>query len=313
VDYIPPPNLSPFGTAAYLHDLLALPLGSKTLGQLLASRRGPLQTLHPTAANVSSRLPCIDLVNESLEALASNLAHPQGAVYDTSDIAALEVVLSIKGSPDATALLGAVPEYSSPAKPASPAELAKCFTAANLPYSQGLDVCSSNLTVLGTTRFDTMRHFRRDITELPVDADLEPGDFQRHLWRYPVRQEIAIEYLNVTPEEQEMLFRRTQPDTEFLESVLGLKAEALQPDFFTVKFFLEFTGLTYGEFLQLHRCHYVPFEATRSQMAGVNGTGDTVFPQGADSVDLGRLHIHFDLPATDLPFILRKLFVFIRL
>lgn len=42
VNYLPPPNLSPFGPAAYLHDLLTLPLGATTLGQLVAARRGLL-------------------------------------------------------------------------------------------------------------------------------------------------------------------------------------------------------------------------------------------------------------------------------
>jgi hypothetical protein len=85
--------------------------------------------------------------------------------------------------------LAAVPEYSSPAKPARAGvytDLAKCFTDAELPYSQGLDVCPSNLAVLGTTRFDTMRHFRRDVTELPMSAVLGFRDICggiRCVWR----------------------------------------------------------------------------------------------------------------------------------
>jgi len=313
VNCLPPPNLSPLGQTAYLHDLLALPLGDTTLGQLIATRRGPLQTLHPTTANLASILPCIDLVNESLEALGSSLqvSKPHGAVYNTSDAAILARNLDVEPK-NAAGLLDAVPEYSSPAKPASPgvyAELAKCFTDAGLPYSQGLDVCSSNLSVLGTTRFDTMRHFRRDVTELAMDAALEPGNFQKHLWRYPVRLEIALAYLNISPEEYSMLFCSTQPDAKFLESVLGLKAEALQNNFFTVKRFLEFTGLTYGEFLQFHRCGYVPFKAAQS---GVNDKADSCFPQPGMN-DLGRLHVHFDASDAEIPFTLRKAFVFIRL
>lgn len=114
--------------------------------------------------------------------------------------------------------LAAVPEYSLPAKPARAGvytDLAKCFTDAELPYSQGLGVCPSNLAVLGTTRFDTMRHFWRDVTELPMSAGLEPEGFQRHLWQYPVRLETALEYLNTTPEEYNVLFCGTLPDAEF--------------------------------------------------------------------------------------------------
>jgi hypothetical protein len=64
-----------------------------------------------------------------------------------------------------------------------------------------------------------------------------------------VRLEIALEYLNTTPEEYNVLFCGTLSGAEFLQAVLGLKPEALQPDFFTVKSFLEITGLAYGEFL----------------------------------------------------------------
>ena len=46
-----------------------------------------------------------------------------------------------------------------------------------------------------------MRTFRRCITEFVLDPAHEPAGFQSWLWRYPVRIDIAIEYLGITPEE----------------------------------------------------------------------------------------------------------------
>ncbi len=118
VDYTPPINLFPLGPAAYLHDLLALAVGKTTLGELVSTRRGPVHLLHATPPNLSSELPSIDLVIESLEALGSNLSKVHGAAYDTADCKSLASAFGYNGG-EANGLLDALPEHSSPGKPAS--------------------------------------------------------------------------------------------------------------------------------------------------------------------------------------------------
>jgi hypothetical protein len=308
-DYIPSPNLSPLGMIAYLHDILSMPVGSTTLGNLVAMRRGPLQSLSASMANLETTLPCIDLVNESLEALGGSLSTGHGAVFDTDNQSLAGFPLD---SSDASFLFDAIPEHSSPSMPVASSiyeVLKKYFTAPSLPYSQGLDVCSSNLAALEVSRFDTMRHFRKDITELPIDAGLEPKDFQRYLWRYPVRLEIALEYLHITPEEYAALFSSPVSDEEFLKSLLGLNIDMSQPSIFSVLEFLKITGLSYREFLDLWRSNYVPF---KRELSKPGEKADSTFPD-RELCDLGKIRILFDVSGNDVLFPLHKLFVFIRL
>jgi hypothetical protein len=59
---------------------------------------------------------------------------------------------------------------------------------------------------MGTSRYATMRTFREEITEFAIDANEEAVDFQKSLWRYPVRIDLAIEYLGLSPEEYKKLY-----------------------------------------------------------------------------------------------------------
>src|SRR5262249_43908868 len=80
-DCIPPDELSPLGPVAYLSELLAAGPASTCaqpasppgagFGTLLQNRRGKLGGLHATAANLSTPIPVVDLVNECLEHLAA--------------------------------------------------------------------------------------------------------------------------------------------------------------------------------------------------------------------------------------------------
>ena len=81
------------------------------------------------------------------------------------------------------------------------------FSSCVLPYSQALDVSRTYLRHLGSSRFEEMRTFRKCITEFVLDPGHEPAGFQSWLWRYPVRIDIAIEYLGITPEEYAVVFR----------------------------------------------------------------------------------------------------------
>jgi hypothetical protein len=131
VDCIPPPHRSPLGPVAYLHELLALSAASTCeqptpgggipdLADLLAGRRGPLADLLATRANLGTPLPLVDLVNESLEAVAAGLPGPPppaGAVHDTSAGQLAGRVLDGPGGHDAATLFEALPEHGTPATP----------------------------------------------------------------------------------------------------------------------------------------------------------------------------------------------------
>ncbi|HWL88267.1 MAG TPA: hypothetical protein VNO21_20830, partial [Polyangiaceae bacterium] len=236
------------------------------LGDLIAPRRGPLGDLLASRSNLEVPLPMIDLVNECLEHLAAPSGGAAGAVYDTAADASAE-------------LLAALPEHSSPAVPVALPDayttLASDFSAPILPYGQALDIDRTYACALGTTRFSLMRHFRRDITEFVLDPSAtEPADFQRHLWRYPVRIDAAREYLHISPEEYDLLFTKT-PDDAMLAALFGYGKDDSQ-DIFVVSVFLERTGLSYCEFIDLWRSGFVPFQ--RGVNRGENER-NTDFPQ----------------------------------
>ena len=208
VNCVPPAHLSPLGPVAYLHDLLRVaeestcdrPIpeqSSKTLAAALANRRGPLGNLLATKSNLEVQLPLTDIANESLEHMVAAGASA-GAVYNTASnqVGGHELTTNANPSPDAyqhdpATMFEALPEHSTPAVPtakqAAYDKLKTDFSACNLPYSQPLDVARTYLKQLGTSRFATMRRFRKDITEFVLDPAKETPEFQKHLYRYPVR------------------------------------------------------------------------------------------------------------------------------
>ncbi len=331
-DCVPPDHLSPFGPPKYLHDLLRIsaastcehpttPANVASIGELLVDRRGPLGDLQVTAANLGTPLPVIDLVNESLENLAGGGA--QGAIHNT---AADRLAGHALGQPhDPATLFAAVPEHSSPATEALPqahldayALLRKDFTAPALPYHQPLDVNRSYLRFLGTSRYAAMRRFRKEITELVLDPAHEPAGFQSHRWRYPVRLEIACEYLGISAEEYDLLHARDIALKKArgrlsLYEVYGFVKESLGDSSWTdivlrVPEFLARTGLSYCEFLALWRSGFVAFQRAVPEGAAPD------FPD-CEPCCLDDLRIRFTDPADeqDPRAALRKLIVFVRL
>jgi len=307
---VPPEYLSPFGPVAYLSELLHAsaastceqpsdPDVSTQLGTLLAARRGPLGDLHATQANLETPVPAVDLVNESLEALAAGVAAGTvpagGAVFDTNatELAGLRLrqggpadsdpPVGADESPglDPAEAFGAIPEHSSPAELDCPAAetsayaaLRTDFAAPVLPYDQAVDVCRAYLCQSQASRFEAMRRFRKDITEFvldPAPAD-EPAGFQRQLWRYPVRTDIALEFLGILAGEYSVLFQQTlagEPDAgqPALWQLYGFTAEQTDTGPWTavatgVPEFLRRTGLTYCELVDLQRSGFVPFQAS---------------------------------------------------
>ena len=337
-DCVPPPHLSPFGATAYLAEMLRVSAASTcaepfpaseqtSIAHALEQRRGSLDHLHATAANLGTPLPLIDLVNESLEALVDGLPGAiGGAVYDTAGDALAGHALRAPGEApsadsdrpyrhDAQTLFAALPEHSTPAtpveKPGAYDKLKSDFTAPWLPYHQPLDVTRSYLRALRTTRFAAMRALRRDVTEFVIDPAHEPADFQRHLWRYPVRFAIALEYLGLSAEENDRLFAHDivtapTPDRLLLREAYGFPSDTIDGRPWTqiiveVPEFLRRTGLDYCAFLALWRCGYVAF---------VREGAEADFPECLPCCP-DRLRIAFPAPLDPLV-ALRKLAVFIR-
>lgn len=277
INCIPPWHLSPLGPVKYLQDLLATGVGAScdhpaatgaTLGTLIAPRRGPLGNLHATAANVGTTVPLIDIVNENLEALVDGSA--AGVVYDTHGSLLAGHALRAAGDEegaghDPNRLFAALPEHSTPATPVKVpgayAKLATDFTSPLLPYSQPLDISRAYLCAMGTSRFATMRTFREEITEFALDANAEAIDFQKNLWRYPVRIELAVEYLGLSPAEYQTLYVDPISATE-LREMYGFPADLIngvdwKSIVVRVPEFLERTGLEYCEFLELWKSKFV--------------------------------------------------------
>ncbi len=239
VNCVPPPCLSPLGPIAYLQEMLNLsqsstcdnagaapPTGGTTLGAAVAARRGPVGNLLASCANLETPLPTIDIVNECLEYLGTAPSTISGIVYDTPDdeVAGFELCeddcRKTDDCHDPMAIYAALPEYSTPATPIAANQaveplvynnLKGDFSACDLPYSQALDVSRTYLSHFGSCRYEEMRTFRKCITEFVLDPANPPAGFQSFLWRYPVRIEIAIEYLGITPEEYAVVFAGTQP------------------------------------------------------------------------------------------------------
>lgn len=350
VNCVPPCHLSPLGPVQYLHELLALAESStcrqpvpenpkQTLADAVGARRGPLGDLAVTAANAETQIPLVDIVNENLEYLAATLpAAPAGVVYDTAE-------LQLSGhklcTPDVAddchppgKLLEALPQHSAPAvpveQPGAYDKLKLDFSAPSLPYSEPLAICRSYLDHFGSCRFETMRTFRREITEFALDASLPAPLFQSHLWRYPVRIDIAIEYLQLNPEEYELLFTKDIADVPtpgqlVLYELYGFDSPSpggvdwrysvlLLPEF------LKRTGLSYCELVDLQKARCFDFQALQQQRTvpgrtnagGSADTGDKGLLPDCEPCCLEHYRIRFAHPA-DQTEALRKLAVFLRL
>ncbi|WP_373509400.1 neuraminidase-like domain-containing protein [Thiocapsa sp.] len=336
INCIPPWHLSPLGPVTYLQDLLATGVGAScehpgatgvSLGALIAPRRGPLGDLHATAANVHATLPLIDIVNENLEALADS--GMPGVVYDTSGTTLGDHNLRPSSQESgeghaANALFAALPEHSTPAtpvkKPGAYDKLAGDFSSPLLPYSQPLDISRSYMCAMGTSRFATMRTFREEITEFAIDADQESADFQKHLWRYPVRIELAIEYLGLSVAEYQKLFVDPISATD-LRDMYGFPSDRINGIDWTsivvhVPEFLKRTGLKYCDFLELWKSKFVEFArriATTTEAAEVptDPEGNMGFPD-CEPCCPEDLVIQLIEPAAPDD-ALRRLMVFIRL
>ena len=348
VNCIPPCYLSPLGPVEYLHELLNLSeestctnpfapalKGRQTLGDVIASRRGPLGNLAVTAANAETQIPLIDIVNENLENLAAILpATPVGVIYDTATDNVSGHKLCVKESKDSDhchkpcRLLETLPEHSSPAvpvgQPTAYDRLKLDFSSPQLPYSQPLDICRTYLDHFGTCRFETMRTFRKEITEFTLDPTLAAPVFQSHLWRYPVRIDIAIEYLQLNPEEYDLLFTKDivdvpTPGRLTLYMLYGFDVSAPGGiDWLSIVVmlpeFLKRTGLTYCELVDLQKSECFQFVVIKNEDPHVIaefGEREILLPD-CEPCCIEHYMIRF-INIADQQEALRKLAVFLRL
>lgn len=356
-DCIPPEELSPLGPVAFLSELLSAgpdstcdqpqsPSGN-TFASLLLTRRGDLGSLHATAANLSIPLPAVDLVNECLENMAAAVAASGpavcGTVYDTPGDAVRDHQLAPPGSdgehakPGGTyrhgpaALFSALPGHSSPASPVGQpggyAALGSDFSSPLMPYNQPLDVCRSHLREAGTSRFELMRHFRAAITEFVLD-DADPAGFDSTLWRFPVRHEIAVEYIGLDPVEYQQLYATPiataspAPAGQLAAWTLYGFAQSTWQDAdwtetaVTLSEFLTRTGLDYCEFVQLWRSDFIPFYRQPPGRGDSGGEGQDTDFDDCPPCYPDKVRIRFGHPGTDSPDMataLVKLAVFVRL
>lgn len=300
---IPPAHRSPLGPVAYLHDLLgvsetstcATPIDSnatETLETLLDMRRGPLGLLHASDANLNTPIPLIDIVNESLEFMvATDTDH--GTIYNTAidQIGGHELTTIVSPTlgtrlHDPETLLEALPEHSTSATPVEQPDaytkLKNDFSSPNLPYNQALDINCTYLKALKTCRYEVLRRFRKDITEFVLDPALETAEFQKHLWRYPLRPDVAKGYFCMSDEEyrfftgrdvqigspQRPAKRRSRAveksNEKPLHELFGF-LEAVEGQFnwteivVQVPEFLDRNGLDYCEFIELWKSGFVKF------------------------------------------------------
>lgn len=300
---IPPAHRSPLGPVAYLHDILqvsetstcATPIdivATETLGTLMDTRRGPLGTLLASHANLNTPIPLIDIVNESLEFMVATDTD-NGVIYNTAgdQVGGHELTSISTPSPDVRqhdpeTLLEALPEHSTPATPVKQPvaydKLKNDFSSPDLPYNQALDINCTYLKALKTCRYEVLRRFRKDITEFVLDPTLETAEFQKHLWRYPLRPDIAKGYFCMSDEEYSFFTGKgvqigspkrpasrrglvaEESGAKPLHELFGFSAAVVGQSnwmdiIIQVPEFLDRTGLDYCEFIDLWKSGFVPF------------------------------------------------------
>ncbi|KAM7219247.1 hypothetical protein V8F06_005416 [Rhypophila decipiens] len=305
VNCVPPEQLSTFGPVEYLREAMDLTTNGSALGDVIKARRGDIASLIVSKENFHVQVPKIDLVNESLEFLGSNLAALSGIILNTDHP---------PGTEHLERSLVALPQHSSPAValagPQIYGTLASDFSSLALPYSQPLDVNRSYLDLLGTSRFETMRTFRRNITELAMDPLHQPADFQASLWRYPLQLDLALEYICMSPAEYQGIFVNKPQSATIISNSFGFVSEqqlVTSLGSLSLETFLRGTGLDYCEFRELWETGLVPM-----RLRGDEQTLPECLPCCTDSI---RFTSRGDSEAaSSVPLLgLRQLIIFIRL
>ncbi|OAA51504.1 insecticidal toxin complex protein [Metarhizium rileyi] len=326
VNCIPPKNLSAFSVNMYLKQLLLLIVNTKTAGRpmatILQARRGALSSLQVSSNNSQVEVPLLDLANESLETLLEQVTTDKvtgTTIYNTVAPNTAELGFSsFDVSVSLDRLFSAVPQHSSPSLPNPPTKaydtLKSDFSSPLLPYDQECDINRTYLKFLRTSKFDVMKTFREDITAFALGLSKEPNDFRRSLWRYPVRPDIALEYLLISDTENKRLFTH-RLDTSEIPILYGYSSGSVRwlGDLSSLDTFLVRTGMSYCEFYELWRTGFIniersapSFEASIEHVVATNS-----FPV-CEPCCLSSFKLRFGQP-DDSPLTLWKIAIFIRL
>ena len=177
-----------------------------------------------------------------------------------------------------------------------------------------------------------MRTFRKCITEFVLDPVHEPAGFQDWLWRYPVRIDIAIEYLGITSEEYRVVFNgaaappcaapeQTDDDTRpapgqpatsdaapdqpgtAAEGALSPQVPAASQGTIGLPAFLAETCLSYCEFYELWQSGFVAFRNGADQRDGAFPQCEPcclddlwlLFPEEQQEQDVAKLRVFIRL------------------
>ncbi|MEL6720838.1 MAG: insecticidal toxin complex protein, partial [Bacteroidota bacterium] len=280
-------------------------------------------------------IPMIDLVNESLEHMVES-GTSSGIIYNTSEDEILEHALlqndqteQVEGElyrHNPVELLDAIPEHSSPSVYSNAYDKLKIDFSDTccLPYNQALDVSRTYLEALGVSRYEKMRRFRKEITEFVFDPENPPADFPNHAFQYPVKTDIAIEYLCISPEEYNLLYTQNLvkiPATERITywEVYGYTEEGHESNWSEENFinevsnlcqFLKISCLSYEQFLELWRSEFITFSSNQAEEEYLF---PIIEPCDCSKYQIGRID---NITKNFIPLSindLKKLIVFIRL
>ncbi|KAJ6785334.1 hypothetical protein PWT90_02601 [Aphanocladium album] len=311
-DCEPPFHLSPFSPVQYLNHLLKFSFSDETISSLLSSRRGDRSQLMVTNTNLGVPVPLVDIVNENLEYIVAG--HGKGGpVHNTNDNYHNDLDIpngsEFRMAPEISIeeALRALPQHSTSKMPMEQPEAYKKLNSSaagsELPYDRGADVSSTYLDVLGSSRYEALSIFSRDITEFSQDASKEPGEFQKDLHRLPVRYQVALSFLGITPAEAGLVFSGKMSTSTAME-LLGIeeKDEAYPSKPYMVSEFIRQAGITYCDFLALHQSNFIKFGPRKPI---------TEFPDCLPCCD-EKLFIQFDGEEAQILQLLR-LAIFVRL
>jgi hypothetical protein len=216
---------SVYSPAAYFVDLLQFlnpAVGPKPLN-VLRQRRPDLMNILLTCENTNTTLPYLDLVNEVLEFYVSHGQLNANLAKDTSGASAQE--------------LSANPQHIDDA---AYAKLRGALYPPSLPFHRPLEITRIYLEHLGSSRYQVMKSFRR------------AGQ--------PSHLEIASEYLKVSNLELDLITGATADPLRVFygyDVSPAISNNNLVKELAHVPHFLQRTGLTYAEMLELLKTKFI--------------------------------------------------------
>ena len=224
--------------AAYLVDLFQFLRFSwpndngKSPLDILFSRRPDLPCLPLTCENTNTAMPYIDLVNEVLEAyivLAPGSKWSTYAGYDTGDTPSAVLDSSAQDTNDAAYTV-----------------LDQAVYPTNLPFNLPVETARGYLANLGSSRFEILDQFQKQITPLSVrGTNAEYLGLSREEYQIVAKADFDPGVALVPPGVETFYGYPTPPPANW------------ETDLCKVPNFLERTGIAYTDLVQIVRTHFV--------------------------------------------------------